>query len=103
MTFIYKITYSNGKIYIGHDSTDKINYFGSASTNGDLTPGQPRKEILWESETATPEEVARMKNELILKLRANDPSVGYNRRLKSDGQDQTTQRNRRRRADVKQP
>ena len=28
---IYKITYPNGKIYIGQDRTDSINYFGSAS------------------------------------------------------------------------
>lgn len=27
---IYKITYPNGKIYIGKDLTDSINYFGSA-------------------------------------------------------------------------
>jgi len=29
---IYKITYPNGKIYIGKDLTDSINYFGSASS-----------------------------------------------------------------------
>ena len=31
MKVIYKITYPNGKIYIGKDLTDSINYFGSAS------------------------------------------------------------------------
>ena len=30
MKVIYKITYPNGKIYIGKDFTDSINYFGSA-------------------------------------------------------------------------
>jgi hypothetical protein len=30
MKVIYKITYPNGKIYIGKDLTDSINYFGSA-------------------------------------------------------------------------
>ena len=30
MKIIYKITYANGKIYIGMDLTDSINYFGSA-------------------------------------------------------------------------
>ena len=30
MKVIYKITYPNGKIYIGKDLTDTINYFGSA-------------------------------------------------------------------------
>ena len=29
---IYKITYPNGKIYVGQDVTDCINYFGSASS-----------------------------------------------------------------------
>lgn len=28
---IYKITYPNGKNYIGKDLTNSINYFGSAS------------------------------------------------------------------------
>jgi hypothetical protein len=29
---VYKITYPNGKIYIGSDLTDSANYFGSASS-----------------------------------------------------------------------
>jgi hypothetical protein len=32
MKVIYKITYPNGKIYVGKDLTDSINYFGSASS-----------------------------------------------------------------------
>lgn len=32
MSVIYKITYPNGKIYIGQDRTNSINYFGSASS-----------------------------------------------------------------------
>jgi hypothetical protein len=31
MKIIYKVTYPNGKIYVGMDLTDSINYFGSAS------------------------------------------------------------------------
>ena len=31
MNVIYRITYPNGKIYIGQDRTNSINYFGSAS------------------------------------------------------------------------
>ena len=31
MKVIYKITYPNGKIYVGQDVTDSINYFGSAN------------------------------------------------------------------------
>jgi hypothetical protein len=30
MKVIYKITYPNGKIYVGKGLTDSINYFGSA-------------------------------------------------------------------------
>jgi hypothetical protein len=32
MKVIYMITYPNGKIYIGKDLTDSINYFGSANS-----------------------------------------------------------------------
>jgi len=32
MKVIYKITYPNGKIYIGLDLTDTLNYFGSANS-----------------------------------------------------------------------
>lgn len=87
MTVIYKITYPNGKIYIGKDLTDSINYFGSADGEliaKDFTREQRRdftirKEILWESETATNEEVNRQEIEFIRLYRANDPAVGYNR------------------------
>jgi hypothetical protein len=37
-----------------------------------------RKEILWESETATDAEVRAMEIEKIRELRANDPAIGYN-------------------------
>ena len=33
MNVIYKITYPNGRIYIGQDRTDDINYFGSAESD----------------------------------------------------------------------
>lgn len=38
-----------------------------------------RKEILWESPTASDAEVSQKEVEFIVKLRANDPAVGYNR------------------------
>ena len=90
MNVIYKITYPNGKIYVGQDRTDSINYFGSADRRlieKDFTREQRRtftvtREILWESETATPEEVHRKEIELILALRTNDPTVGYNQHPK---------------------
>ena len=86
MKVIYKITYPNGKIYVGKDLTDSINYFGSASSMliaRDFTREQRRdftirKEILWESATATDSEVNRKEVELIEALQSNDPTVGYN-------------------------
>lgn len=73
MKVIYKITYPNGKIYVGQDLTDSINYFGSASSKlieQDFTREQRRdfmirKEILWESEIASNAEVNAKEAEYI--------------------------------------
>jgi hypothetical protein len=43
-----------------------------------------RKQILWESEDASAVEVNLIEVEFILKLRANDPEIGYNRRPRCD-------------------
>jgi hypothetical protein len=93
MKIVYKITYRNGKIYVGKDLTNSINYFGSASNDliaGDFTADQRRdftirREILWESATATNAEVNRVEIEFIRRLRANDPTVGYNQWPKHPG------------------
>jgi hypothetical protein len=61
MKVIYKITFPNGKIYVGQDVTGTVSYFGSANPRlieADFTPEQcrditVRKEILWESEATT--------------------------------------------------
>ncbi len=94
MKVIYKITYPNGKIYIGKDLTDSINYFGSADSAliaADFTREQRRdftirRETIWESETATDSEVSLKEVEYIRAFRSNDPDVGYNRwpKLKTD-------------------
>ncbi|MBU1174006.1 MAG: GIY-YIG nuclease family protein [Alphaproteobacteria bacterium] len=86
MKVIYRITYPNGKIYVGQDVTDSINYFGSANSDviaADFTRDQRRsytitRDILWESETATKAELNAMERDFIVRLRANDPSIGYN-------------------------
>jgi len=86
MKVIYKITYPNGKIYIGQDRTDSIGYFGSASHAlicKDFTREQRRdftvrREILWESEDATPTEVSQKELEYIRAFKSNDPGIGYN-------------------------
>jgi hypothetical protein len=87
MNVIYRITYPNGKIYIGQDRTNSINYFGSADSSRiaeDFSADQRRsftitRDILWESETATRAEVTRKEIELILIHKSNDPAIGYNR------------------------
>lgn len=83
---VYKITYPNGKIYVGSDLTGSISYFGSPSAKAlieadhadqrlDMTV---RKQILWESETATKVEVLAMERKLIVETGSNDPEIGYN-------------------------
>jgi hypothetical protein len=65
MKVVYKITYPNGKVYVGQDLTGSISYCGSANSAlvaADFTREQARdftvrKEILWESESATDDEV----------------------------------------------
>jgi hypothetical protein len=84
---IYKITYPNGKIYIGKDLTGSINYFGSADDNliaQDFTKKQRRdftvrREILWESRTASDYEVNEKEVEFITSFNSIDPAIGYNR------------------------
>jgi len=81
---IYKITFPNGKIYVGKDLTNTITYFGSV--NSDLVAKDfsekerrdftLRKEILFESESA--EEINKTEAEFILKYQANNPEIGYN-------------------------
>ena len=91
MKVIYKITYPNGKIYIGQDITDTLNYFGSANNKlieQDFTREQRRdftirKEILLEFPGDTDNcEITRQEIALIREYGSNDPSKGYNRNPK---------------------
>jgi hypothetical protein len=87
---VYKITYPNGKIYVGQDLTNSAAYFGSPNSKvvaADFTTEQlldftVRKQILWASAEATEDEVDAKEIEFILALRSNDPAVGYNRTTK---------------------
>ncbi|MCV7315328.1 GIY-YIG nuclease family protein [Mycolicibacillus parakoreensis] len=82
---VYKITYPNGKIYVGMDLTGSVLYFGSPSAaeqiatdhglNRDELTFTIRKEILWESLTATDAEVRAKERELIVATGANDPRI----------------------------
>lgn len=81
---VYKVTYPNGKIYIGKDLTDSINYFGSASSDliaQDFTREERRdftirKQILFESSDT--HEVNKKEIELIRYYRSNESAIGYN-------------------------
>ncbi len=86
MKIIYKITYPNGKIYVGSDLTDSINYFGSANSKfieKDFTREERRdftirKEIIWESENPTKSEVIKKEIKFIKLFKSNESSIGYN-------------------------
>lgn len=89
---VYKITFPNGKIYIGSDTQrggHHINYFGSWSVDlveKDFTKEQllnftVRKEILFESDDK--KEVLKKEGEMIRGLRSNEERIGYNRTHKS--------------------
>jgi hypothetical protein len=89
MKQIYKITYPTGKIYIGKDSIGSARYFGTPDMeliNSDFEklPKEQRrdymirKQILWESETATEADLSAKEVEMILQHRSNNPEIGYN-------------------------
>lgn len=89
---IYKITYPNGKIYVGKDLTGTLTYFGTPNSEliaADFSLDQRgdfsvRTEIMWESNDATNSEVALAEVRFIRSLRSNDPAIGYNRWPKFD-------------------
>lgn len=86
---VYKITFPNGKIYVGKDiGTDghTIRYFGSWNfsrveddfTKEELQDFTVRREILFEGSDAV--EVGKKEMALIVELGANHPERGYNTR-----------------------
>lgn len=90
MKQVYKITYPTGKIYIGKDSIGSARYMGSPDmhlVNADFEALPDnirrdytlRKEILWESDSATEAELSAKEVEMIRLYRSNDPAIGYNR------------------------
>jgi hypothetical protein len=87
LKIIYKITYPNGKIYIGKDLTNTFRYFGSPDSKlleVDFTEEQRkdftiRRQTIWQSNDATDKEVNQKEVKLILKYQSNNPKIGYNR------------------------
>lgn len=88
---IYKITYPNGKIYIGKDLTNSINYWGSASSTliaRDFTPKERmdmtiRREVIFMSDEAS--EINRIESVFIREYQSNNPDIGYNQWPKFKG------------------
>ena len=89
---IYKITYPNGKVYIGKDLTKTLTYFGSVNSElveNDFTPEEMRdftirKEILMESEDEN--EINKNESKFILEYQSNNPAIGYNQWPKFKGE-----------------
>jgi len=87
MKVIYKITYPNGKTYVGKDSTgDNLRYFGSPDRQyleKDFSWEQQqditlRKEILFSSEDISESELLKKETDFIVKCCSNNPDKGYN-------------------------
>jgi hypothetical protein len=85
---VYRLTFPNGKIYVGKDIGGRghsLRYFGSwdnATVVADFSDAELRdftirKEILFESTDKA--EVTSMETVLIRENRSNDPAIGYNR------------------------
>jgi len=93
MKYIYKMTYPNGKIYIGKDLTGSINYFGSANNDlilNDFTLDEMkdftvRKEIIWISEDGNDKDINKKEVEYIRLFNSNNPQIGYNQWPKYKG------------------
>ncbi|MEK9173027.1 MAG: GIY-YIG nuclease family protein [Patescibacteria group bacterium] len=91
MKVIYKITYPNGKIYIGKDLTGTLTYFGSVNSDlvaRDFTAESQRdftirKEILMESSDEN--EINKAESKYIIECQSNNPAIGYNQWPKFDG------------------
>ena len=84
---VYKITFPNGKIYVGKDEGEpghSLSYFGSWDnargekyfSKSELQDLTLRKQILFESDDKL--EIRQKESELIRTLRSNEPDVGYN-------------------------
>ena len=89
---VYKLTFPNGKIYVGKDvgsTGHSIRYFGSWDTETvekdfskeELSDFTLRKEILFESSSKS--QVSKMEGEFIRSLKSNDPAIGYNQTHKT--------------------
>lgn len=87
MKQIFKITFPNNKIFIGKDLTGTLTYFGDFDhqsvkndyKNVKIPHFTLKKEILWESETASDAEVGKREAAYIRIFDSANPKIGYNR------------------------
>jgi len=89
---VYKITFPNGKIYVGQDHSmdgHSMRYFGSWNnllveadfTKAELSNFTVTKEILFESDDLSG--IYEMETTFIRELKSNDPLIGCNRTHRS--------------------
>ena len=94
-TYVYKIIFPNGKIYVGADwgrnaTTDVVSYFGSFKKSAHLILEEHQahinnksftitKEILYEAFNQTPEHIRKKERKFITQLDAKNPNIGYNK------------------------
>jgi hypothetical protein len=87
MKVVYKVTFRNGKIYVGQDRTDTSHTSAHPTrpwSPPTSRPGETRqtfavtREILWESDTAAAAKATAVEVTMIRKHRSNDPAIGYN-------------------------
>ncbi|MGY3802497.1 GIY-YIG nuclease family protein [Pigmentibacter ruber] len=84
---IYKITYPNGKIYIGQDFTNNYNYFGSIDeellkrdfSDDDILSFTIIKEVIFREKNITKKSLNLLEKNYILQYNSNNPNVGYNK------------------------
>jgi hypothetical protein len=92
--YVYKVTFPNGKIYVGSSrpkaqstSSQYMTYFGSGDFDlidkenyESIKEGKftVKKEILFSSNDL--EEVRKKEHEFIIKEKSTDPKVGYNKK-----------------------
>ena len=102
--YVYKITFPNGKIYVGQAYSyisqivpwlyigssrnpelkkDSIEWLKMATPDKPGKPGKPGKliqEILFSSDSCTRKELRKKEQECIKELKATDSKIGYNLR-----------------------
>ena len=91
--YVYKITYPNGKIYVGMDFSQIAcpwGYVGSSYNKRLFEDCEKwretdrswniKQEILFQSKTCTKEELRKIEHEKIKEYKATDPAIGYNQR-----------------------